>query len=50
MIELMKKDSYNLDLGIVKYHVVPHYLGYVPLDEPWYAKTWPEPEPPRSTK
>jgi hypothetical protein len=62
MIAQMREDRYNMGLGIVEYRVVPHYLGYKPDSEAWYAKTWHPPaadpaiiegplfDPPDSTK
>lgn len=45
MVSVMKTDAHNVGLGLVEYRVVPHYLGYRPVDEPWYAAEWRPPLP-----
>jgi hypothetical protein len=44
-LELMRGDAYNIGLGIVEYHVTPHYLGYRPHDESWFAREYHPPVP-----
>ena len=39
-VSVMRSDEHNIQQGIVEYRVRPHYLGYIPSDEPWYAKSY----------
>lgn len=40
MLDAMDEDGHNVALGIVSYEVQPHFIGYVPSSEPWYAETY----------